>query len=325
MSILFVGSRASDFSGSTFKETNSAYFDSLYSTECAAVLALFNGGSNGFTLNHEVAASDTTWYHFYVRTGTKLTNTSNDGYWFTLYNSVGSAVARCDVLDGNLRSQVFGDTTVQGASFTIAESTKLIIDVKIIVGANITMEIYVNGILQSTATAANTGAITAPVNLTFEHEDMAYISSGSLWYYSEMVITDNESTLNWRIATLVPAAQGTYDQWNGTFADVVSLNDGLSINTAVANQKESWTLTAYNGPATTSGVRSILNTYNANVGIAGPTQLTPFIRHAATDVDGTTIAPDGLTFEDLTVNPQTGLPWDTADFGALEIGVKSTA
>jgi len=325
MSILFVGSRAVDLGGACIQEFSASYYDANFSSECAECLAPNYGGSNGFNLAHGAAASDTVWYHFYVRTGGSMIDTGYDGHWFTIYNAAGDEICRWDILYGTSFAQVFGDTTVSGIEFTIAEEAHMIIDIKVVVGANITMECYINGALQSTATAANTGGKLGPTVFMMQHEGMVNTYGGDSFYYSEFIITDNESTLNWRIATLVPAAQGTYDQWNGTFADVVSLNDGLSINTAVANQKESWTLTAYNGPATTSGVRSILNAYNANIGIAGPTQLTPFIRHAATDVDGITIAPDGMTFEDLTVNPQTGLGWDTADLATLEIGVKSTA
>ena len=325
MAILFVGSRAIDLGGACIQEFSASYYDVNFSSECAKCKALFSEVSNGFNLAHGAAASDTVWYHFYVRTGGPMADTTNDGYWFTIYNAAGDEICRWDILNGESFAQVFGDTTVSGIAFRMAEEAHVTIDIKVVVGANITMECYINGALQSTATAANTGGKLGPTDFVMQHEDMILDFSGSFFYYSEFIITDNESTLNWRLATLTPNAQGNYDQWNGTFSDIINFGDGLSINTDIANQKESWTLSGYNGPATTSGVRAVVNSFFGTKGAAGPTQITPFIRHAATDVEGATVTPDGRFSEVLQNNPQTGLPWDTADLATLEIGVKSTA
>lgn len=106
----------------------------------------------------------------------------------------------------------------------------------------------------------------------------------------------------------------------------MTFGDGLGISTPTANLKESWTLSAYAGPATSSGVRAVVNKLLASAGASGPTQMTPFIRHAATDVDGAVFTPDGkIHMEVMDTNPQTTLGWDTADLAALEVGVKSTA
>jgi len=326
MAILFVGSRAIDLGGASFKNTTTNTFDSAYSSESAKITAPSNGGSNGFTVPHALAASNTTWYHFYVKTANYMTSSGNDGYWFTIYNDAGDELARWDILNGQGFAKVTGDTIVEGTTLSLPENSFVIIDVKVVVDANITMEAYMNGALQSTATAANTAGKLGPTSFVMQHEDMVYTSAGDEFYYSEFVVTDNEPTLNWRVATLVPAAQGTHNEWNGTYADIVTFGDGLSINSPTPNQKESWTLSVYGGPATTSGVRAVVNSFIGAIGSAGPTQITPFIRHAATDVDGTPFAPTGsLHTEVLENNPQTAAPWDTADFATLEVGVKSTA
>lgn len=326
MAILFVGSRAIDLGGASTKSTSTNTFDATYSSESAQITAPFNGGSSGFTIPHALAASDTTWYHFYVKTGAYMTNSNNDGYWFTIYNDAGDELARWDILNGSGFARVTGDTVVDGSNISLAENAFVTIDVKVVVGADVTMEIYMNGAIQSTATAANTGGKLGPTSFVMQHEDMVYTSGGDEFWYSEFVITDNEPTINWRVATMTPAAQGTYDEWNGGYTDIINFGDGLSINSPTPNEKESWTLTAYSGPATSSGVRAVVNSFIAAAGDVGPSQITPFIRHAATDVDGSVFTPNGgLHVEVLNNNPQTAAAWDTADLAALEVGVKSTA
>ena len=326
MAILFVGSRAVDLGGACVSNTSPTYYDADYSFEAAQVSAIFNGGSNGFNIYHEASVSDTTWYHFYVRTGGYLNGYSdNDGYWFTIRNAAGDIVCRWDILDGNQRSQVFGDTTAQGPDFSLPERTKLTVDVKVVVNTDITMECYINGSLMSSVTVANTGGKLGPTLISMEHEKMVYTISGDKFYYSEFVVTDNESTMNWRISTLFPASQGTYDEWAGGYNDIVNFNDGLSMSTPSANKKESWGLSTYLGPASTSRVRALVTSFIGDKGQTGPTKITPFIRHDSVDVDGSPLEPDGKRLLSiLTNNPQTGLPWDTADLATLEIGVKSS-
>ncbi|AID16851.1 hypothetical protein vBDshPR2C_36 [Dinoroseobacter phage vBDshPR2C] len=328
MSILFVGSRASDFGGVAIPETNATYFDSAYSSEAAEVSAIFNVGLTGFQIPHNEAVSGTVWYHFSVYTGTYLTSANNDGYWLALLDVSGSELGRINITDGVYRAQVFGDTTEESlASIAISEATFQTFDIKFTAGANLEMTVYQNGVLQATVTAANTGAKPAPRRISFDHSDMVYSTTANnlKFYYSEVVITDNESTVGWRIATLTPAANGNYNNWNGGYADIVSSKDGLFINSQNTNERQSWTLSAYGGPATTTAVRAVVNTFFgvAGAGGTGPQNIAPFVRHASTDVDGSNMVLGERILVEYTTNPQTSLAWDTADLATLEVGVLS--
>jgi hypothetical protein len=326
MAILFVGGRASDLGGVTSPNYSATTFDAAFSTESAQVTPIFNGGAAGFNIFHDAAVSGVTWYHFYVRTPGFLASGNNDGHWFTMYDAANNPIARCDVLDANYRAQVFGDTTEVGTNFALSENTNITVDVKVEVGANITMEIYFNGGLLSSATAANTGAKPSPTLFAMEHDDIVYTSSGDEFYYSEVMLTDNENTLGWRLSTLVPGGQGAHADWEGDFSDLVNFGDGTNIGSATPNQKESWTLSAYSGPATSAGVRAVVNAIQGNVGVSGPTQIAPFVRFGGTDVEQAAYTPDGTSmFQVLDVNPVTGAPWDTADLATVEMGVKSIA
>lgn len=166
-----------------------------------------------------------------------------------------------------------------------------------------------------------TGTDDSTPTLTF---DTTYNTSAIDWRYSEFIVTDNESTIGWRLATLEPNAAGTYTAWKGVPTNLAVLGDGLSISSDTAGEKESWTLSAYGGPATASGVRAVVNKFFAQAGAFPPTQIRPFIRHAATDVAGITFTPSGaFHMEVLDNNPQTTLTWDTADLATLEVGVES--
>lgn len=328
MTILFVGSRAADFGGGTIKDTNATFFDSNYCSESALVQAIFNIGKAGFFVEHAEAVSGTVWYHFNVYTGSNMSNANVDGYWFDLKDASGTLLGRYNLTDGVHRAQVYGDTTEESVgSMLLAEKTLQTIDVKFTAGANLEMSVYLNGVLQMTATAANTGGLSAPRQINFDHEDMVFSATDTnlRFYYSEFIITDNESTVGWHLATLTPNANGNYTNWDGGFADIQDVNDGLAISVQTANQRQSWTLSSYGGPATTSAVRAVINSFNGNAGAGGtgPQNIAPFIRHASTDVDGSNLTLGQTNMVEYTVNPQTSLAWDTADLATLEVGVIS--
>ncbi len=328
MAILFVGSRAADLGGGTIQDTNSNFYDSNYCSESAEVEAIFIGGASGFSIAHDEPVSGTVWYHFNVYTGSYMASSNVDGYWFDLVDASGTLLGRYNCTDGIHRAQVYGDTTEESVdAMLLAEKTLQTIDVKFTAGANLEMSVYLNGTLQMTATAANTGGLSAPRRINFDHDDFVHSASSHnlKFYYSEFIITDNESTIGWHLATLLPAADGNYNNWNGGFADIQAVNDGLALSVQTTNQRQSWTLSSYGGPASTSAVRAVINSFNGNAGAGGtgPQNIAPFIRHASTDVDGSNLTLGQNVLIEYTVNPQTSLAWDTADLATLEVGVIS--
>jgi len=233
-------------------------------------------------------------------------------------------ICRLDLLNGDYYLSGGGSPSTTFAPFAI--NVDITYDIKVVCdGVNVLVELYQNGVLQIYITYAS--SIGTPDRLAFEHYDMVWNTGAKSYYYSEVIVTDNEPTIGWRLATLDPAADGANTAWVGDYTDIQDLQDGLSISSGVAGEKESWTLSAYSGPATTSGVRAVVNKFLGSTGATGPSQITPFIRHAATDVDGATYPMVGgePILEVLDINPQTTLGWDTADFATLEVGVKSVA
>lgn len=324
MTILYTGTTALDIGGSTFASIHG--YDPLFSTESAGVTPIFNGGAKGFTCEHGPVASGVVWYHFRVQTSGYLSSASNDGHWFTLYDEASSPVGRIDILDGLYYVQVFGDTTELSPSFTLTENEVYLVDVKVEVGADVTMTLYLDGVESRSATAANTAARSAPVKMVMEHDDMVFTSGGDELYYSEIIITDNESTIGWRLTSMVPDADGTHTDWLGDYSALLDYGDGASISTDVAGEKESWSLSDYAGPSSVTSIRAVVNQVQALSGAESPvTQVTTFTRQDGVDTDVATAAANGKVLAAMDINPKTGLPWTLSDLVGIEMGVKATA
>lgn len=324
MTILFVGSSPDDLGGATLPNTTANARDANFTPVGSLVVGDFDESGGGFTISHDRSLSTVTWYHFLFNTnqGTSYSGFA-DGYWFRIFSG-NTEIGRLDVQDSNWTLQGGGISSTFITPFSA--NTDITYDVKVITdGTNVTLELYQNSVFVVSVSYAS--AVTAPNAIVLEHFDLVWSSTPRSYYYSEFIVTDNESTLNWRLATLEPGADGTHTAWLGGYADMVTSGDGLGISSDTAAEKESWTLTAYAGPPTSSAVRAVVNKFYGAPGMTGPTQITSFIRHAATDVDGATFPLTGgkPVVEILDNNPQTAAPWDTAQFATLEIGVKSVA
>lgn len=321
MAILFVGSSPSDLGGITSPYTGTLGRDANFTPVASLVSGDFDDIGGGFVINPLPAVTDTMWLHFLMNTQNAVGYSSfPDGYFMRIFNG-STEIARIDVQDSLYTLQGGGQTSPNFSPWIQNQNTTY--DIKCVCdGTNVTVEVYIGGALQASITYAS--AIGVPTSYTFDHFDTNWNTSAIDWRYSEFIVTDNESTIGWRLATLEPNAAGTYTAWEGVPTNLAVLGDGLSISSDTAGEKESWTLSAYGGPATASGVRAVVNKFFAQAGGTPPTQIRPFIRHAATDVAGTTFTPSGaFHLEVLDNNPQTTLTWDTADLATLEVGVES--
>jgi hypothetical protein len=324
MTILFVGSSPSDLGGNMTEYTGTLGRDPNFTPVGSIYGPVDNDDIGfGFRVNFNTPVSNTMWIHFIYNSNYEGDfDGGGDGYFMRFFSGT-TEIARIDLKDNIFFAEVGSISTEIPPPY---ENINVTYDISVTsTGSDVTIAVYQNGALQ----AEITGTLAAGKcnSVSFDFFDMVRFTS-AIWEYrvSEVIVTDNVPTLGWRLATLLPNAQGTYNAWEGGTANLTTFGDGQSISTDTNNQKESWTLSSYLGPVTNSGVYAVVNKTIANIGNFGPSQITPFIRHAGVDVEGTPFVPvPGGHSEILYLNPQTGLPWNTADFVALEIGVKSTA
>lgn len=322
MAILFVGSTPEDLGGVTYANTTTAGRDPDFTPVGSVVSGDFDTYGEGFTVAHAMSAGTVTWYHFLFNTtqGT-YHNVYADGHWFRIYSGA-TVVAELNVDNSDWNLTGGGQASAPFTPFVI--NTDVTYDVKVTAdGVNITVEVFINGV--STASITYASALAGTTAISFDHFDIVWNTTSRDYFYSEVMITDSESTIGWRLASLEPLALGTHTDWDGSITALAVGGDGESLSSDVVGEKESWTLSGYAGPATTSGVRALVNKFFSNAGGgAGPGKIIPFVRHSATDVEGAAYTPEGAVhMEILDVNPQTTLGWDTADLATLEIGVKS--
>lgn len=336
MSILFVASSAAEVGGNTtafnsgnLPSTNyTAPFDPDYSTECIGAQLDQTDPSGVFSITTPAPSGD-----YWMRFRTQWSNVSGvsnlDGNWLNIYDANGDRLGYLDFYNGGVRVFVNGDSNAWGPyGFTPSAYAVHFFDLKVSVGADITIEFYVDGALASSATAANTDGKGPPVQVLFDHDDMYYTSASPVsWLmYSEFIVTDGEPTIGMRLASLDIDAAGAHSGLSGSVSDLLDANDGAAMVGDADGEKSSWTLTAYNGPATPASVRAVCTKLTASKGITGPQNLQHLLRIGTTDYNSPNRSPrpEG----DLYVwdnNPATAAAWDTADFTGMEQGVEVKA
>jgi hypothetical protein len=137
-----------------------------------------------------------------------------DGTFLEFYEDANRQIAqvRTERDDEKYHAMAMGDSNVDGASsFTAATSQLYWVDVKIVVGANITIAFYIDGVLQSSATAANTGGKGSPVRCVWKNFGLFDFYNAATCYYAHIAVLDGVSTIGRRFARRTPDIVATYD------------------------------------------------------------------------------------------------------------------
>lgn len=306
--------------GSTFNG-----FDPDYAPEAIGVYLASSAANLGFTINTTAPSGD---YWFHCRVQMPSTTSGNaDGMFWAFFDAAGDRIAEIDISNGDFFIEVFGDTSATGLTFTFSAYAAVMMDVRISTsGGNLTGDVYVNGVLVSSATVANTGGVGPVTSMQSIHDDMVNSAdTNAAWvFYSEIIIADGESTLNWRLGTMQPDTQGDNNDMTGD-PSVLLNNDGNTLSTDNVGDRESWNLTAYNGPASPAGIRAVVTKTRSQAGITGPQQMRHHLRIASTDYDSGLLTPDPANGEMVVWddNPATTSPWATSDFASLQQGVEA--
>ena len=220
-----------------------------------------------------------------------------------------------------------GDTSVQGASSYIAPNGQpQWIDVRVSVGAAITIDFHVDGVLQSTATAANTGGKGKPVQIVFANTGLHGTSASRTWYYAHLAVLDGVSTIGRRFVRRTPHAIASFNQMAGS---IDALKDGditTRVSSDAAGQRMSFSLTGPTGPASVSAIAGVHVKQIAQAGTDGPEASAGFLRiagvnHDATPVTVPTLMPTPV-YSTWAVNPVDDSAWTSVTLPS-EVGILS--
>lgn len=328
MSIVFLASTVADFfndgADNFTSTTDTTLRDPNYQPYDIEIEAP-RGDSNPFTIEFGSAVADV-WVHYrMLMPATSASAASGDVFRFLNVND--DVLLIGDLNSNDLTLDLYADsftTSISSNNFT--ENVVKTIDIHLQVNpTEMVADFYVNGTLLLSATGANTAGLEpAPTRFEFSVDDW---TSGfdETAKFSEIIVTDGEDTRGWRLATLEPDGAGNYTDFDGAFGDVAGFDIASAIGTGTADDRASFSLSAYNGTATPAGIRGVFAKSLASKGDTGPTNMRQFLRIGGTDYDGSSVALDfslGGFIEEWATNPAGGA-WSTSDFASLEVGVKA--
>ena len=220
-----------------------------------------------------------------------------------------------------------GDGMVEGpSSYTAPSGQPQWIDLRVAVGAEITCEFWVDGVLHSAATAPNTAAKGKPRTIVFANTALHAISATRVWYYAHIAALDGVSTIGRRFVRRSPAALASFDEMAGSLD---ALNDGdiaTRVASTTAGQRMSFSLTGPTGPAAVSAIAGVHLKQIAQAGTGGPTATAGFLRiggvnHDAGAVTVPSVAPTPV-YSSWALNPVGAAAWTSATLPS-EVGIVS--
>lgn len=253
-----------------------------------------------------------------------------DGTFLEFYDDANRQIAqiRTERDDNKYHAMAMGDTNVDGASsFTAATSQVYWVDVKISVGADITIGFYTDGILQSSATAANTGGKGRPVRCVWKNYSLFDFYNPATCYYAHIAVLDGVPTIGRRFVRRTPDLVATHDGFSGGIDAVKDGDIATRAASDIAGQRLSFTLAGPTGPAGASSIAAVHVKQLAQLGTAGPTGTAGFLRIGGVDHDASPGTPSAdmpsPVYSTWDVNPADSTPWTTAALPA-EVGIVSS-
>lgn len=341
MAVLFVSDNFSDFTGTftVLEAAAAARFDFDVAGACLQTSNDATVTSPNFFTN----VADEWWFHCI------LGASENDG------SNVGSIVWRNasdaeryrlfhNSSDNSFQFQVFESAAWvnKGGTFTMGNINNVsptTLDIHVIPGSSSdgTLQIYVD----------NTITIDQNADITIDPDDGDVVQSftfsgfttgvGHTSNISEIVVTDGDPTLEWRVNMLNPDGAGAHAEWtNGAVTDIdeIALDVSDFIDTTTAAQRDSYTMSNLDASIpSTHAVVEVHTFYDLFRSSAAPiANFESFIRtDIGTDSTFTTITQppaDTNTKRRVTyANDPTdgGAAWDQTKVNALQVGVRSAA
>ena len=328
--ILHLGHQATDIAGITgLLSTVAGGFDPALD-----VNAIRHSGSNNHTAPFALAVPEPAgdlWLGFrYVPPNLDAANINRSEASFLEFHDADSAIlAQVKPLTSTNRYHAIahGDTSVQGASsYSAPNGQPQWIDERLSVGAEITLEFFVEGVLHSAATAANTGGKGRPRRVVFANTSLHGVSQSRTWYYAHIAVLDGVSTIGRRFVRRIPGAIGSHDEMVGSLEALADDNIATRVASSAPGQRMSFTLTGPTGPAAVSAIAGLHLKQIAQAGTDGPQATAGFLRmggvnHDAAPVTVPTLAPTPA-WSSWALNPADGSPWSSATLPA-EVGILS--
>ncbi|MCC6006493.1 MAG: FscB [Rhodobacteraceae bacterium] len=328
--ILHLGHQPTDIAGiTTALSTNPAAFDPALDVNGLAFSGPRTLGAP-FALGIPAPAGDL-WLGFRYVPPASDSETINQASanFLEIFDAAQALLARIRPLTTTNRyhAEAHGDTLVQGASSYIAPNgLPQWIDIRLAVGADITIDFHVDGVLQSTASAANAGGKGKPVQVVFANVALHGTNNTRSWYYAHIAALDGVSTIGRRFVRRIPDAIATFDQMAGS---IDALRDGdiaTRVASAAPGQRMSFTLTGPTGPAAPSAIAGLHIRQIAQAGTDGPEAIAGFLRiggvnHDAAPVTVPDLAPAPV-WSSWALNPTDDSPWTDLTL-PTEIGIVS--
>lgn len=262
-----------------------------------ARIALNAGGSTGFNRNILEISSGTTL----LAALRSVTGNSN-------------AVASVRY-DGQASGPIFPQTSHEFVNFDIRVQVS---------GGNTTVSFYRNEVLRHRVTYAGS---LQPNSLLIQYQGET--SNSEVWV-QDVIVTDGIPTVGMELATMAPAAVGSYDDFTNDYTaiDDVGYDASTTISSTTPGDRESW---FFADPEFNLGNKVI---YGVAITTVAQTDLAslvddfePFLRlnainYAGPALGANNISPNAYTTV-WTANPATAAPWDVTELTGLEAGIRA--
>lgn len=323
MTILFAASELAGLTPSDSSVVEDSGSGTFYTPYSRAAVRL--GSTAGYAFTPRLGAQSLWWQHWAVVDVTGFGN----GVYSEWLNNAGISMIKMQS-DGSIYNFTFwnGSTyaaTAGGISINAGALNQY--DIKITAGSG--FKVYVAGTLRyDSIIDGGVASMPAVTDIaSFRKHCVVNFSSNS--WVSEVIITNSEPTVGWRLLSDGAFAAGGVNSFSGSYANVneIVLDDTNYVNSTTAGDVSTY---AYPAPAVTSfSIKAVVLGFRAKTDSGGPQNMLGVARIGGTNYTKT-IAPAldvGYLGSNViyATNPATGVAWLPGDLSSTELGMQSAA